>query len=556
MENEEKRILDSVHGNIYIDRTLVERIIDTPEFQRLRRVEQTSTRAIFPSARHDRFIHSLGVYYIGTLIVKQLEKTGIIKVINEDLFKNLSQVYLIACLLHDIGHAPFSHTFEKYFGTTPVCSSKSKDVLKKNVLSEVRKLYRGVRAVVKIQKEELFNIKCDSNYHELTSALITIAYFKEVIPSSPTTYNNVEFAARMIIGCPYQYGKENAEVQIRNCFIDLLHGGIIDADRLDYVCRDVWASGYSTSTVDVERLISGLFIEQDKDNIYQVCFHANVLNEIESVLDVKDFQVKYILNHHTVLLEQYFLEQAALQMALRFTNRRGNRSKDYALASILCRQALSKEGVKLSKISYNGDPITIRHMADDDLVSLMKLDNNDFYKKWSSRNYNMVALWKTRDEFFYYFELPRNTSFGDEKEFSDVIMPILRKFKIYKKDVLCLKAEYKPRVELDTLRIHLSDKGMVNYTQLYRESNSIVPDNPKKDKSKKQIFFYVYIDSSKMPSDRKELKERKIEIMSTLKASMELKYQKKQFLENSVRCNTITCILNSIKHTKLTDNNN
>jgi HD superfamily phosphohydrolase len=77
MDLQEKRILDSVHGNIYIDKQLVENIIDTPEFQRLRRVEQTSTRSIFPSARHDRFIHSLGVYYIGTLISKQLEKTGL-----------------------------------------------------------------------------------------------------------------------------------------------------------------------------------------------------------------------------------------------------------------------------------------------------------------------------------------------------------------------------------------------------------------------------------------------------------------------------------------------
>lgn len=60
-----KRILDSVHGYIDIDESYFSNIIDTDYFQRLRRIEQTSTRALFPSARHDRFIHSLGVFHIG-----------------------------------------------------------------------------------------------------------------------------------------------------------------------------------------------------------------------------------------------------------------------------------------------------------------------------------------------------------------------------------------------------------------------------------------------------------------------------------------------------------
>ncbi len=69
-----KRIKDSVHGNILVRDEFVKTILDTPSFQRLRRVEQTAIRSIFPSARHDRFIHSLGVYYIGQLIVEHLVK--------------------------------------------------------------------------------------------------------------------------------------------------------------------------------------------------------------------------------------------------------------------------------------------------------------------------------------------------------------------------------------------------------------------------------------------------------------------------------------------------
>lgn len=526
MDLQEKRILDSVHGNIYIDKQLVKNIIDTPEFQRLRRVEQTSTRSIFPSARHDRFIHSLGVYYIGTLISKQLEKTGlkiILDSIAEGLFANISTAYHIACLLHDIGHAPFSHTFEKYFGSFPI-NVGSKDQLKNDVLVSIRNLYNE-NDTPQIQEDELFNIRCDSNYHELTSALVTINEFNDIIPTSLTAYNNTEFVARMIIGCAYQHEKDNIEVQLRNCFINLLHGGIIDADRLDYVCRDVWASGYCTSSIDIERLISGLYIEKDPStNEYEVCFHANVLNEIESVLDVKDFQVKYILNHHSVLLEQYYLEQAALKMALHFTNLQNEHDEEKALSSILCKEALSKNGVVLNKIIIDSQgPITIKHMADDDLINLIKLDNNDFYQKWSSRRYDKVALWKTRDEFFYYFRLPRITSFGDKQEFVDTIIPVLGNFGFALEDILFLKAEYKPRVELDTLKIYFPTQKMINYTQLYRE-NDYAQEEKDKQKVKTQIFYYVYLDSKKLPDTKEELISFKMEIMRALRNAIESKY--------------------------------
>ena len=63
-----KNIRDSVLGNIHVPVEIITDFVDTPEFQRLRRVEQTAIRSIYPSARHDRFIHSLGVYHIGNLI--------------------------------------------------------------------------------------------------------------------------------------------------------------------------------------------------------------------------------------------------------------------------------------------------------------------------------------------------------------------------------------------------------------------------------------------------------------------------------------------------------
>ena len=114
MGNSNKRILDSVHGYIQVSDNLMKNVIDTVYFQRLRRIEQTSTRALFPSARHDCFIHSLGVYHLGHLIIEALKKTEECESFpsNKEVVFNS---YELACLLHDIGHSPFSHTFEEYF---------------------------------------------------------------------------------------------------------------------------------------------------------------------------------------------------------------------------------------------------------------------------------------------------------------------------------------------------------------------------------------------------------------------------------------------------------
>lgn len=69
---EYKWIKDTVHGYIKIEKEFLQ-IVNAPEFQRLKWIEQGSFRVLYPSARHDRFIHSLGVFGLarecfGTLI--------------------------------------------------------------------------------------------------------------------------------------------------------------------------------------------------------------------------------------------------------------------------------------------------------------------------------------------------------------------------------------------------------------------------------------------------------------------------------------------------------
>lgn len=62
-----KKVKDPIYGYIEFDEVYWAHLIDKPEFQRLRHISQTGYRALFPSAHHNRFVHSLGVAHLGTI---------------------------------------------------------------------------------------------------------------------------------------------------------------------------------------------------------------------------------------------------------------------------------------------------------------------------------------------------------------------------------------------------------------------------------------------------------------------------------------------------------
>ena len=88
----------------------VRQLIDTPEFRRLDRIPQLGlVRLVYPGAQHTRFEHSLGVYRTGLLFLRQLQR--------DERFREIvtvhdATVFIVAALLHDLGHWPFCHPFE------------------------------------------------------------------------------------------------------------------------------------------------------------------------------------------------------------------------------------------------------------------------------------------------------------------------------------------------------------------------------------------------------------------------------------------------------------
>jgi uncharacterized protein len=115
-ESRTQRVRDPVHGLIVfrakkpLDQ-LAWRLLDTPEFQRLRRIKQLGvSEFVFPNATHTRFAHSIGVFHVARSLVGIIDRE--IGGIGQEFDPARAEVAVIAALLHDLGHGPFSHTFE------------------------------------------------------------------------------------------------------------------------------------------------------------------------------------------------------------------------------------------------------------------------------------------------------------------------------------------------------------------------------------------------------------------------------------------------------------
>lgn len=259
IKREVKIFRDSVHGYIRVPVDYVASFIDTVLFQRLRGIEQTGMRVLYPSARHDRFIHSLGTFYLGSKAFDCFQENVVRSYrdshyrVYKDESKNSNFwdccqcLFEIACLLHDCGHAPFSHTLEFHYDAAPLGGDGLREQLKKHLGSrEFRDDFGG-----------------EGSPHELMSALLVCTDYKQSILSFLEKYqldkivdNPVEFVARMIIGCKYM--QETHENQIKNCCVEMLNSHSIDMDSLDYIIRDAKLSGIDNMNIDVDRLLGSL----------------------------------------------------------------------------------------------------------------------------------------------------------------------------------------------------------------------------------------------------------------------------------------------------------
>ena len=192
----QKILNDPVYGFITIPSELIFAIIDHPYFQRLRRIRQLGlTDFVYPGALHTRFHHALGAMHLMSITLDNLRIKG------TEISEEEYEAALIAILLHDIGHGPFSHALEY-------------------------SLLRG------IPHEEL--------------SLLTIELLNE------------EFGGQLTLALRIfknQYPKK---------FLNQLVSSQLDIDRLDYLQRDCFFTGVSEGTIGADRIIKMMAVKDDQ----------------------------------------------------------------------------------------------------------------------------------------------------------------------------------------------------------------------------------------------------------------------------------------------------
>lgn len=234
MADRTQRLRDPIHGLIVFDEKhptdmLAWQLIQTPEFQRLRRIKQLGvSEFVFPGASHSRFAHSIGVYHNARKLMRIIEREE-----KKDFKENRAQVALIAALLHDIGHGPFSHAFEG-----------------------AREDIASMKGGEKIEKHERF------------SASLVLAEDGGLRPLLDAVGKNLAADVAQLIA------SEDP--------IDIYHAVVsssFDADRLDYLVRDRYMTGTASGSIDVDWLIDTLsadhiLVKQDNDTETEIATFA------------------------------------------------------------------------------------------------------------------------------------------------------------------------------------------------------------------------------------------------------------------------------------------
>ncbi len=244
-----KSIFDPVHGTVALDAPALA-LVNTPEFQRLWGIRQTGfAHLVFPGANHTRLEHSLGTYWVAGRMAEHL-----------GLNHHEQEVVRTAALLHDLGHAPFSHTFDHSMQEVLGCG------------------------------------------HEALSR-------SRILGKDPDAPGEVPRALR-------RHGLDPAEVAglvdppsrggARPVLRSILHGAV-DADRIDYLQRDAHYTGVAHGAIDAVRLLETVRRAGER-----LVFAEKGRSAVEGFLVGRALMYQTVYYHKTVRAAE-LMAQAALE---------------------------------------------------------------------------------------------------------------------------------------------------------------------------------------------------------------------------------------------------
>lgn len=385
-----KVLKDPIYGYIKLEKDILDKIVDTPEFQRLRHIEQTSYTPLYSSALHNRFVHSIGVYHLGRIasdsLLEFITTNEELKSLNDKKqIQILCEDFNLACLLHDVGHSPFSHSGEKFYYSLNG--------------SQKEPIFDSLKTVINSsQFTQDFDL-CIANkilpkQHEIMSAIIGADKFRGLIKDS-------EFFARCITGILYKEDKDSL-IQVKNVFIQLLNSSCIDVDKIDYLLRDAYVTGFETISIDYIRLLSNVEIKPNNEKL-EFVFNKRALSVLENVIYAHDSERKWIQNHPIVLYES-FLVQFAIQSVVGFYKKNN--------INLFSQEALSATGIQKE--------MKVRLLCDDDIIYTMKNElESDLINEYFDRSIRRHPMWKSEAEFKVIFDNSKGRDWI--KAFSEIL---------------------------------------------------------------------------------------------------------------------------------------
>lgn len=243
----EQVLKDPVHDEILFEDPWLWSLVNTPAFQRLRRIRQLGTSYLtFHGAEHTRFAHSLGAYETMRRVLSHLQRECGWPTEKRDL-----QLALAVALLHDIGHGPFSHTFESILGV------HHEDWTHRIILEEPQ---------LRARLDEIDD----------TFAADLVAILKK----------DGRFPA-----------------------IENLISSQLDVDRMDYMLRDAKATGVSYGQFELARLIRSFTLVDERVYVKQLSMHT-----VEQYLLARYFMYVQVYLHPVTVGSDVLVEKILMRV--------------------------------------------------------------------------------------------------------------------------------------------------------------------------------------------------------------------------------------------------
>ena len=234
--DETKVLKDPVHSYIHIHYEVIWNCLDSKEFQRLRRIRQLGGDfQVYPTAEHSRFSHSLGVYEIVRRMVTEVKSLCV------ELTEYDKVCVMLAGLLHDVGHGPFSHAFEH----------------------------------ITNHSHEEYTAKIILGNTELNAILRNVS---ERLPQDIVSI--------------IQHTHEND-------ILNQIVSGQLDADRMDYLLRDSYFTATSYGQFDLERILRTMRVRKTNEGRKVIVVKYTGIHSVEDYIMAR-YQMYWQVYYHPV----------------------------------------------------------------------------------------------------------------------------------------------------------------------------------------------------------------------------------------------------------------